>query len=107
MKVKPHPENTEYSHVSGAYVNIWVIDEDSEKAKARVHDYLSHFLWLIIEERYELEPTQAQIAQLDEEEYSNYSRAVEQGISAHFDASQKNPNGNAFSVETLKPPKWN
>lgn len=91
INVVPTPDNKDCEDIAGAIAHIWVISEDKESAKIRAVDYITSYLWKIINFEHEFEIRQEQIPELHEAEASLYKKACQYGIAAEYIAHPKVP----------------
>lgn len=91
INVIPMPENKDCADIASAIAHVWVISEDRESAKNRALDYVTSYLWEVIDLEREFEIQPQQIPVLHEDEALLYKKALQFGIAADYIAHPKIP----------------
>lgn len=86
LTAKPIPGNPDTQGVGGAFVNLWAKAESQALGKMAAEAYLAKFGWIPMEWEIEMEPTQAEIDRLGQDERANYETCRAHGVSAFFGA---------------------
>lgn len=75
--------------IAGAMVHVWVVWKSLDEAERHAREFVRDCDWVIDAVTHRLQPTDAQIARLEDSELGNYNRALRAGISADFIAWPK------------------
>ena len=75
--------------IAGAMVHVWVVWNSPDEAERHAREFVRDCDWVIDAVTHRLQPTDAQIARLDDAELGSYNRALRSGISADFIAWPK------------------
>lgn len=86
LKVAAHPGPNahEFGEVAGAIAHIWVLEEDIPSAEGYAREYIAELGWVVDDVELRLQPSDRQLAQLDDSELACCLSACRQGIAATF-----------------------
>lgn len=106
INVVPTPDNKDCEDIASAIAHVWVISEDKESARIRAVDYITSYLWKVINFEHEFEIQPELIPELHEAEALLYMKALQHGISADYIANPKVPRnpGDPVILKKLQKP---
>lgn len=75
--------------IAGAMVHVWVVWDSLGEAERYAREFILDYGWIIDVVAHRFQPTDLQVAHLDDSELRNYKMALRDGISADFIAWPK------------------